>query len=83
MFCLCRLTESDGRKVSFREAMIIMTSNAGADCIQGGGRQVGFEFSGEESNKSSSNVVKSRVMEELKVHRCLLRCKLNMTKPDL
>ena len=51
--------------------MIIMTSNAGADCIQGGGRQVGFEFSGEESNKSSSNVVKSRVIEELKVHSCV------------
>ena len=61
-----RLTESDGKVVSFKEAMIIMTSNLGAGCIQGG-RKMGFDFDMEDSKSSKTKELRSSVMNELKV----------------
>ncbi|GLZ00548.1 ATP-dependent Clp protease ATP-binding subunit [Actinoplanes sp. NBRC 103695] len=38
-----RLTDSQGRTVSFRNTVVIMTSNIGSDLIDGSKRSVGFE----------------------------------------
>eukprot|EP00439_Symbiodinium_sp_Y106_P036606 s357_g4.t1 len=66
-----RLTDSKGRVVSFKNALIIMTSNVGAKAIekgiQGGG---GIGFSGledaEDAETSSYNRLKTLVFDELK-----------------
>eukprot|EP00929_Paragymnodinium_shiwhaense_P078901 TRINITY_DN4094_c0_g1_i1.p1 TRINITY_DN4094_c0_g1~~TRINITY_DN4094_c0_g1_i1.p1 ORF type:complete len:1058 (+),score=388.31 TRINITY_DN4094_c0_g1_i1:82-3255(+) len=66
-----RLTDSKGRVVSFKNALIIMTSNVGSKVIekgiQGGG---GIGFSGmedvDEAEKSSYKRLKSMVHDELK-----------------
>jgi ATP-dependent Clp protease ATP-binding subunit ClpC len=62
-----RLTDSIGRTVSFREAVLIMTSNAGARAIDEG-RSVGFAAGGEEepSQTVSYQRIKSRLMDELR-----------------
>ena len=56
-----RLTDGKGRTVDFRNTVIIMTSNVGAQMIKKGG-PLGFT-SGEDS---AYNDMKTRVMEELK-----------------
>ena len=56
-----RLTDGKGRTVDFRNTVIIMTSNVGAQMIRKGG-PLGFT-SGEDS---AYNDMKTRVMEELK-----------------
>ncbi len=56
-----RLTDGKGRTVDFRNTVIIMTSNVGAQMIKKGG-PLGFT-SGEDS---AYNAMKTRVMEELK-----------------
>jgi ATP-dependent Clp protease ATP-binding subunit ClpC len=53
------LTSSDGRKVSFKNAVMIMTSNVGATLITENRATIGF---GDSSDKS----VTERVMDELK-----------------
>jgi len=66
-----RLTDSKGRVVSFKNALIIMTSNVGSKVIEkgilGGG---GIGFSGmediEDAEKSSYARLKSQVHDELK-----------------
>merc|ERR1719265_1826334 len=66
-----QLTDSKGRKVSFKNALIIMTSNVGAQSIEknlaGGG---GFGFSGlddeDDADRSSYQRLKSVVMDNLK-----------------
>ncbi len=56
-----RLTDNNGRVVSFRNCVIVMTSNAGAHAINDG-RVVGFGGSGEGGYEG----MKARVMEELR-----------------
>ena len=57
-----RLTDSNGRVVSFRNCVIVMTSNAGAHAINEG-RALGFG-GGDVSNHYEG--MRTRVMEELK-----------------
>jgi len=58
-----RLTESKGRTVDFRNTVIIMTSNAGAQVIRGD-KQLGFTVA--ESDEQAHEKMKSRVMDEVK-----------------
>ena len=57
-----RLTDNNGRVVSFRNCVIVMTSNAGAHAINDG-RVVGF---GGQSASTQYEDMKMRVLEELK-----------------
>lgn len=60
-----RLTDSQGRKVNFRNTVIIMTSNVGARLITNEQKSLGF-LSNEENNKSDAETIKEAVMGELK-----------------
>jgi len=55
------LTSSDGRKVSFKNAVVIMTSNVGANLITENKGSIGFA-----DDSARDNNVNSRVMNELK-----------------
>ena len=57
------LTDSKGKKVNFKDTILIMTSNIAADQIQRGGR-LGFEINSSESDKNKEDMVK----DELKKH---------------
>ena len=57
-----RLTDSKGRTVDFRNTVIIMTSNVGADTIKKN-TSLGFTAGGQEQQYQN---MKDRVMEELK-----------------
>jgi ATP-dependent Clp protease ATP-binding subunit ClpC len=54
------LTDSKGRKVNFRDTIIIMTSNIGAKEIQKGGR-LGFEDVDGEKDKSKSEMTRDEL----------------------
>ncbi len=56
-----RLTDSFGRHVDFRNTIIIMTSNIGADLIKGGG---GFGF-GKHTSDDKFESIKSVLMKEI------------------
>ncbi len=56
-----RLTDSFGRHVDFRNTIMIMTSNIGADLIKGGG---GFGFQPSNTDRSHENI-KSILMKEI------------------
>ena len=56
-----RLTDSFGRHVDFRNTILIMTSNIGADLIKGGG---GFGFGKRDAAQSFENI-KSVLMKEI------------------
>jgi ATP-dependent Clp protease ATP-binding subunit ClpC len=56
-----RLTDSFGRNVDFRNCILIMTSNIGADLIKGGG---GFGFS-KRTESSDFDNVKSILLKEI------------------
>ena len=56
-----RLTDSFGRNVDFRNVVLIMTSNIGADLIKGGG---GFGFSRRSDEQNFENI-KSILMKEI------------------
>ena len=58
-----RLTDSKGRTVDFRNTVIIMTSNAGAQVIRGD-KQLGFTV--QEDEQGQYERMKSRVMDEVK-----------------
>jgi ATP-dependent Clp protease ATP-binding subunit ClpC len=58
-----RLTEAKGRTVDFRNTVIIMTSNAGAQVIRGD-KQLGFAV--QESPEQQHEKMKARVMDEVK-----------------
>jgi len=63
------LTDSKGRTVSFKNALIIMTSNVGAQGIQktiAGGGGFGFQAPDEDQEKVSYDKLKSTVMDQLK-----------------
>ncbi len=64
-----RLTDSQGRTVSFKNCLLIMTSNIGSNVIAKGGGSLGFVV---ESNEEDSQYTRIRtlVMEELKVGVC-------------
>ena len=58
------LTDSQGRRVDFKNCIIIMTSNVGAKLISGSGKALGF--SSERGNVPSYDRVRELVMKELK-----------------
>lgn len=57
-----RLTDSFGRNVDFRNTVLIMTSNIGADLIKGGGGGFGFQ---KRSDEISYENTKSVLMKEI------------------
>uniref|UniRef100_A0A0C9RIM1 TSA: Wollemia nobilis Ref_Wollemi_Transcript_15840_3487 transcribed RNA sequence n=1 Tax=Wollemia nobilis TaxID=56998 RepID=A0A0C9RIM1_9CONI len=58
------LADSQGRRVSFKNTVIIMTSNIGSTAISRGGRRLGFDFGEEIEDRHLS--LKALVMGELK-----------------
>jgi ATP-dependent Clp protease ATP-binding subunit ClpC len=65
-----RLTDSQGRTVNFKNTLLIMTSNLGADIIEIFGTRlesgVGIEFSEEEKNVYYNDYIKTLVNDKLK-----------------
>ena len=59
------LTDSQGRKVNFKNTIIIMTSNVGAKLIAGGNKSIGFSGENEGGALSDSKIYDA-VMGELK-----------------
>ncbi len=60
------LTDSQGRKVDFKNAIVIMTSNVGAKLISNaGGKSLGFSGS-DNGGVMSQNAIRDAVMGELK-----------------
>ncbi len=59
------LTDSQGRKVDFKNTVIIMTSNLGAKLISGNTKSIGFD-SGNENGTLSDSRIYDAVMGELK-----------------
>ncbi len=61
-----RLSDSKGREVSFKNTLIIMTSNIGSKVIEKGGGGLGFELSGDDGMTSRYNNIRNLVNEEMK-----------------
>ena len=57
-----KLTDSFGRQIDFRNTIVIMTSNIGADLIK---RNMTIGFGGEDDD-TSYDAMKSRIMDEVK-----------------
>ncbi|WP_071515175.1 ATP-dependent Clp protease ATP-binding subunit [Geitlerinema sp. PCC 9228] len=60
-----RLTDAKGRTVSFKNTLLIMTSNIGSKVIEKGGGGLGFEFE-ENAADAQYNRIRSLVNEEMK-----------------
>ncbi|BAC89483.1 ATP-dependent Clp protease ATP-binding subunit [Gloeobacter violaceus] len=60
-----RLTDAKGRTVSFKNALIIMTSNLGSRVIERGGGGLGFNTTGSAGERRYV-AIRDRVQEELK-----------------
>jgi ATP-dependent Clp protease ATP-binding subunit ClpC len=60
------LTDAKGRKVDFKNTLIILTSNIGSKVIEKGGSSLGFEF--DNQAEASYNRIRSLVNEELKAY---------------
>lgn len=60
-----RLTDGKGRTVDFRNTVIIMTSNVGAQHLRKDAQTLGF-LTGEEDDKDNFKRMKDRIMEEVK-----------------
>ncbi|WOL01802.1 hypothetical protein Cni_G10519 [Canna indica] len=61
------LTDSQGRRVSFKNSLIVMTCNVGSEAISNGKRSIGFLL--EEVKESNSYAgMKALMMEELKAY---------------
>ncbi|MBQ3404179.1 MAG: AAA family ATPase, partial [Oscillospiraceae bacterium] len=60
------LTDSQGRKVDFKNAVVVMTSNAGAKNITEKTRKLGFSFGDSDEETSSYADIKSAVMADLR-----------------
>ena len=60
-----RLTDSFGRQVDFRNVILIMTSNIGAELIKGGGGGFGFQKRSEDADYEA---MKGTLMKEIERH---------------
>jgi ATP-dependent Clp protease ATP-binding subunit ClpC len=60
------LTDAKGRKVSFKNTLIIMTSNIGSRVIEKGGGGLGFDISEDDADTAQYNRMRDRVHDELK-----------------
>lgn len=63
-----RLTDSAGRTVSFRQSLIILTSNVGSQLIAKGGQGLGFELEAGDAEAAAGDRMRSLVLGELKAH---------------
>jgi ATP-dependent Clp protease ATP-binding subunit ClpC len=61
-----RLTDAKGRMVSYKNVVLIMTSNIGSKVIEKGGSGLGFEISDESSATTHYSRIRSLVQEEMK-----------------
>jgi ATP-dependent Clp protease ATP-binding subunit ClpC len=61
-----RLTDSKGREVSFKNTLIIMTSNIGSQVIEKGGSGMGFELATTDEATTRYNNIRNLVNEEMK-----------------
>eukprot|EP00854_Cymbomonas_tetramitiformis_P000973 gene973-1489_t len=61
-----RLTDSTGRTVSFKNTLIIMTSNIGSTAIQKGGGGLGFQLASNDEDGGQYSRMRDRVLEECK-----------------
>ncbi|RAM53299.1 MAG: ATP-dependent Clp protease ATP-binding subunit ClpC [Hapalosiphonaceae cyanobacterium JJU2] len=59
------LTDAKGRKVDFKNTLIILTSNIGSRVIEKGGGGLGFQFNEDEA-EASYNRIRNLVNEEMK-----------------
>lgn len=60
------LTDSTGRKISFRNTVVVMTSNVGAQRITGKGGRLGFFCGSEDPGLRSSDEIREAVLCDLK-----------------
>lgn len=60
------ITDAKGRKVDFKNTLIILTSNIGSKVIEKGGMSLGFEFNNEAD--ASYHRIRNLVNEELKAY---------------
>ena len=60
------LTDAKGRKVDFKNTLIILTSNIGSKVIEKGGSSLGFEF--DNHAEASYHRIRNLVNEELKAY---------------
>jgi ATP-dependent Clp protease ATP-binding subunit ClpC len=58
-----RLTDSQGRTVSFRNTLLVMTSNLGSDLIVGSRQRIGFD--GDSTDVKADNAIDQSVRDEL------------------
>ncbi|UWZ59510.1 ATP-dependent Clp protease ATP-binding subunit [Dactylosporangium aurantiacum] len=63
-----RLTDSQGRTVSFRNTVVIMTSNLGSELITAGGQALGFtaDASADASAEADDREVRERILRRLR-----------------
>lgn len=61
-----RLTDSKGRVVSFKNTLIVMTSNIGSRVIEKGGSGMGFDTTDTDEATTRYNNIRSLVQEEMK-----------------
>ncbi|KAI3977167.1 hypothetical protein MKX01_035897 [Papaver californicum] len=63
------LTDSQGRRVSFKNTLIVMTSNVGSSAIAKGRRnRIGFIIDDDDGKSGSYAAMKALLMEELKAY---------------
>jgi len=62
-----RLTDSQGRTVSFKNTVVIMTSNIGSKAIEKGGGSLGFSTA-EDTATAEYQQIRSRVMDDMKAY---------------
>jgi ATP-dependent Clp protease ATP-binding subunit ClpC len=60
-----RLTDAQGRKVDFKNTLVIMTSNIGSKVIEKGGMGLGFAFA-DDREEAEYNRIRNLLNEELK-----------------
>jgi hypothetical protein len=62
-----QLTDSQGRTVSFKNTLVIMTSNIGSSVICKGGGSLGFQLPSDDPDGGKYERIRSLVIEEIKV----------------
>jgi ATP-dependent Clp protease ATP-binding subunit ClpB len=60
------LTDAKGRRVNFKNTIIIMTSNVGSDLLQDLAQKTSLGFSSEQAKETSEKEVREKIMEALK-----------------
>ena len=61
-----RLTDSQGRRVDFKNTIIVMTSNVGAQKITDGQKKLGFDLSEKSDSEKEKSELRALVMGDLK-----------------